>query len=61
MDGDGVEYIFAVAAENETTIDAQTGKRELNASFFRGQSSSQILPLTDSEVTTLGANYQIND
>ena len=61
MDGDGVEYIFAVAAENETSIDAQTGKRELNASFFRGQSATQILPLTDQEVTTLGASYQISD
>lgn len=60
MDGDGVEYIFAVAAENETVVDA-SGKRELSAAFFRGQSASQILPLTDQEVTTLGADYQIDD
>ena len=61
IDGDGVEYIFAVAAENETAVDPQTGKRELNASFFRGQTATQILPLTDQEVTTLGASYQISD
>ena len=64
IDGDGVEYIFAVAAENETAVDPQTGKRELNASFFRGQSALDILPLSDQDIEDYedaGGNYQIPD
>ena len=64
MDGDGVEYIFTVAAENETSIDPDTGKRELNASFFTGPNPLDILPLTDQQIAayeTAGGNYQIDD
>ena len=64
MDGDGVEYIFAVAATNETSIDPDTGKRVLNSSFFTGPDPLDVLPLTDQQIAayeTAGGNYQIDD
>lgn len=64
VDGAGVEYIFAVAAENETIIDPVTNKRELSASFFRGQNALQILPLRTEDIASYenaGGNYQIDD
>lgn len=61
IDGDGVEYIFAVATAADTVVNSTTGKRELNASFFRGQNANQILPLIDSEVELLGSAYQEDD
>lgn len=56
IDGDGVEYIFYVTGEDGVTKDVSTGKATLNLVAYSGK-----IPLTDQEVTTLGASYQIDD
>lgn len=58
MDGDGVEYIFFVAAEDIVIADTATGKFTLDPSRYLQPSSPNFIPTTQSMVDALGEAYQ---
>lgn len=61
MDGDGVEYIFYVAASDVVTVDPQTLKATLNASQWRTQIPTEYMTEQQFEDFSNTYHYQIDD
>ena len=61
IDGDGVEYIFFVAAEDLVIADEGTGKFSLDPTRYLQSNSPNFIPTTQDQVDALGESYQVSD